>query len=201
MAATPPNFFFKMKRSFADVPIDENGKISTTEFLEAAESLVSLFDLLGSAAFSVVQMDMNGNIKKIRDRQLANPVISSTLQDIVLSEKVDKHRTASVGLIWLTRGLQLTAVALRRNIESSEELAESFTKAYGETLIKYHSLVVRPVFKLAMKACPYRKDFYGKLGDNYDAVKEQLLVWLAGLEQNVKIIMDFFESGNLAKGL
>ncbi|KAK9240569.1 glycolipid transfer protein domain-containing protein [Lipomyces kononenkoae] len=200
MAATPPTFFFKMKKSFADVPI-EGGKIDTTEFLEAAECLVSLFDLLGSSAFSVVQMDMNGNIKKIRDRQLTNPIIFSTLQDIVLSEKVEKHKNATIGLLWLTRGLELTAVALRRNIESTEELSESFTKAYNETLIKYHSLVVRPVFKLAMRACPYRKDFYAKLGDNYEAVKEQLLVWLAGLEKIVKIIMDFFESGNYGKGL
>ncbi|KAK9331600.1 glycolipid transfer protein domain-containing protein [Lipomyces starkeyi] len=197
---TTPTFFVTMKRSFADVPI-EAGKVSTTEFLEAAESLVSLFDLLASAAFTVVQMDMNGNIKKIRDRQLANPVISATLQDIVLSEKVDKNKTATQGLLWLTRGLQLTAVALRKNIESTEELNESFTKAYNETLIKFHNMVVRPVFKLAMKACPYRKDFYAKLGNDYEAVKEQLLTWLAALERIVKIIQDFYDSGKYGKGL
>ncbi|KAK9488883.1 glycolipid transfer protein domain-containing protein [Lipomyces starkeyi] len=197
---TTPTFFVTMKRSFADVPV-EAGKISTTEFLEAAESLVSLFDLLASAAFTVVQMDMNGNIKKIRDRQLANPVISATLQDIVLSEKVDKNKTATQGLLWLTRGLHLTAVALRKNIESTEELNESFTKAYNETLIKFHNMVVRPVFKLAMKACPYRKDFYAKLGNDYEAVKEQLLTWLAALERIVKIIQDFYDSGKYGKGL
>ncbi|KAK9384733.1 glycolipid transfer protein domain-containing protein [Lipomyces mesembrius] len=197
---TTPTFFVAMKKSFADVPV-EAGKVSTTEFLEAAESLVSLFDLLASTTFTVVQMDMTGNIKKIRDRQLANPVISATLQDIVLSEKVDKNKTATQGLLWLTRGLHLTAVALRKNIESTEELNESFTKAYNETLIKFHSMVVRPVFKLAMKACPYRKDFYGKLGNDYDAVKEQLLIWLAGLERIVKIIQDFYDSGKYGKGL
>ncbi|KAK9248260.1 glycolipid transfer protein domain-containing protein [Lipomyces tetrasporus] len=195
-----PTFFVTMKRSFADVPVDA-GKVSTTEFLEAAESLVSLFDLLGSAAFTVVQKDMNGNIKKIRERQLANAAISSTLQDIVLSEKVEKNRTATQGLLWLTRGLQFTAVALRKNVESTEELNESFTKAYGETLIKYHSMVIRPVFKLAMKACPYRKDFYAKLGDNQEAVKQELTTWVAALEQIVKVIQDFYESGNYGKGL
>ncbi|KAK9322479.1 glycolipid transfer protein domain-containing protein [Lipomyces orientalis] len=195
-----PTFFVSMKRSFADVPTDA-GKVSTTEFLEAAESLVSLFDLLGSAAFTVVQKDMSGNIKKIRDRQLANAAISSTLQDIVLSEKVEKNKAATQGLLWLTRGLQFTAVALRKNVESTEELNESFTKAYGETLIKYHSIVVRPVFKLAMKACPYRKDFYAKLGDNQDAVKQELTTWLTALEQIVKVIQDFYESGNYGKGL
>lgn len=42
-------WFDTIRRSFADVPIDEandNG-ISTTEFLEAAESLVTLFGEYG----------------------------------------------------------------------------------------------------------------------------------------------------------
>lgn len=47
MAAYPPGgtFFDTLKRSFVNVPIDESkdNAISTTEFLEAAESLVSLF--------------------------------------------------------------------------------------------------------------------------------------------------------------
>lgn len=46
-AAIPPGgtWFDTIKRSFADVPIDAGNDdgISTTEFLEAAESLVTLF--------------------------------------------------------------------------------------------------------------------------------------------------------------
>lgn len=37
--------------------------IATSEFIEATEGVVKLFDLLGSTAFAVVQNDMNGNIK------------------------------------------------------------------------------------------------------------------------------------------
>lgn len=55
-------FFDTAKKSFADVPITDD-KIATTEFLEASESLVKLFDLLGSTAFAAVQKDMTGNIK------------------------------------------------------------------------------------------------------------------------------------------
>jgi hypothetical protein len=45
-AAIPPGgtWFDTLKRSFADVPVNDNG-ISTTEFLEAAESLVTLFGM------------------------------------------------------------------------------------------------------------------------------------------------------------
>lgn len=47
MAAFPPGgtFFDTLKRSFTDVPV-ENGKIATTQFLEACESLTTLFGLL-----------------------------------------------------------------------------------------------------------------------------------------------------------
>jgi hypothetical protein len=50
MAAIPPGgtWFDTLKTSFADVPIDtanDNG-IATTEFLEAAEALTSLFGKL-----------------------------------------------------------------------------------------------------------------------------------------------------------
>ncbi|KAK9457051.1 glycolipid transfer protein domain-containing protein [Dipodascopsis uninucleata] len=193
--------FFDGKRSFADVTISEDNKINTTEFLEAAEGLVSLFDLFGSAAFGVVQKDMSGNIKKIRDAQTANPADSTTLQDIVLSEVSKKQKTATQGLLWLTRGLQFTAVALRKNVESTEEMTDSFTKAYSETLIKFHSIVVRPVFKLAMKATPYREVFYQKLGGGFENVKDKLLAWLTALELIVKIIQEFLETGNYAKGL
>ncbi|KAG1086568.1 hypothetical protein G6F42_020938 [Rhizopus arrhizus] len=54
-------YFDTLKRSYVDV--DTSKGIDTEQFLEATEGLVKLFDLLGSAAFSVVQNDMNGNIK------------------------------------------------------------------------------------------------------------------------------------------
>ncbi len=78
------------RKSFTDVPVDEanGGAVATTEFLEAAESLITIFgmtssfpcicqsdiqcdaashpfaiDVLGSVAFSPVKSDMLGNIK------------------------------------------------------------------------------------------------------------------------------------------
>lgn len=195
-------FFDDMKTSFKDVPRTD-GEISTLEFLEASESLVKLFDLLGSSAFSVVQSDMSGNINKVSAKFLSDPVNCGTLQKLILTEiKEGGKKTATQGLLWLTRGLQFTAVAMRKCIDNQDwELSKCFEKAYGETLTKYHSMLIRPVFKLAMKACPYRKDFFEKLGDDLAKVNEQLKAWVESLESVVKEIMDFFESGNYGKGL
>lgn len=60
-------------------------------------------DVLGSAAFKPVKNDMLGNIKKIRDRQLAAPAQSETLQALVINELKEKKHTATEGLLWLVR--------------------------------------------------------------------------------------------------
>ena len=59
--------------------------------------------MLGSVAFNPVKSDMTGNIKKIRDRQLAAPTLSETLQSLVVNELKEKKHTATEGLLWLSR--------------------------------------------------------------------------------------------------
>lgn len=49
-------------------------------------------------------------------------------------------------------------------------------------------MLVKGVFTLAMKACPYRADFYKKLGDDPAKVDTQMSTWLAGLEKIVGIL-------------
>ena len=45
------------------------------------------------------------------------------------------------------RGLEFTSTALRRSVDNvDEELTVSFTEAYGATLKKYHSMLIRPMF-------------------------------------------------------
>jgi len=186
-----------MKRSFADVPIDKenNEAVSTTEFLEAAESLAGLFDVLGSVAFTPVKNDILGNVKKVRDRQLAAPLESSNIQALVINELKTKKHTATEGLLWLIRGLDFTAQALTKNVASdTEELSTSFRNAYGNTLKPHHSFMVKPIFSAAMSATPYRKDFYIKLGDNPEKVAAELKVWLAALENQVAILKAFLET-------
>ncbi|CAI6229446.1 unnamed protein product [Periconia digitata] len=188
-------FFDTLKKSFVDVPVKDGDKISTTEFLEAAEGLLTLFDVLGSIAFNPVKSDMGGNIKKIRDRQLAAPALSETLQDLVINELKEKKHVATEGLLWLTRGLDFTAQALRHNTtNSTKELADSFREAYGKTLKPHHSFLVKPIFSTAMSATPYRKDFYAKLGDDQAKVSAELEKWLSALEKLLATLTAFTTS-------
>ncbi|KAL0264787.1 hypothetical protein SLS55_000739 [Diplodia seriata] len=189
-------FFDTVQKSFVDVPVDaaNDNAIRTSEFLDASESLTTLFDVLGSAAFKPVKSDMTGNITKLRNRQIEKPADSETLQALVINEIAEKKHTAAEGLLWLTRGLDFTAQALRENIKNpTQELADSFRTAYGNTLKPHHSFVIKPIFSAAMSATPYRKDFYAKLGDDDAKVQQQLEQYLSALERLITIIKTFQE--------
>ncbi|CAG8694245.1 glycolipid transfer protein domain-containing protein [Gigaspora rosea] len=197
---TSVTYFDTVQRDFCDVVVTEEG-IDTVTFLEATEGVIKLFDLLGSSAFNVVQKDMTGNVNKIRTRYEVDRIKHNTLENLVICEQKEKKRTATEGLLWLKRGLEFTSVALRRSInETTEELSVSFTNAYGGTLKQFHSYLIRPVFTLAMKACPYRVEFFKKLGDDQARVNEQYERWLAALERIVAKLNYFYEQGGHDKG-
>lgn len=92
-------------------------------------------------------------------------------------------------------GLDFTAQALRQNLSNpKEELSASFRGAYGKTLSKHHSFLIKPIFSAAMSATPYRETFYKKLGDDKSKVDEGLHAWLSGLEQIVTTLNTFMSS-------
>jgi len=200
--------YLETVKSFADVPITDAG-IDTLDFLEASKGLVGLFDLLGSAAFSVVQNDLNGNIAKVKARYDAASSQSGTLEQLVENEKGEKKRTATEGLMWLLRGLSFTCKALQQSqANKSEELTVSFAQSYAGTLKQFHNFVVKGIFSVAMKACPYRKDFYAKLVADPEGgapislakLDEQLDKWLAALDNILKRMEAFYEEGGHGKG-
>ncbi|KAJ6498789.1 glycolipid transfer protein [Mycena sanguinolenta] len=201
--------YLETVKSFAAVEITDAG-VNTTQFLEASEGLVGLFDLLGSAAFSVVQNDIKGNIVKVRTRYDAAPSLSGTLEKLVENEKGEKKRTATEGLMWLLRGLSFTCKALQNaQANKSEELAAAFTKSYEGTLKKFHNFVVKGIFSVAMKACPYRADFYAKLAADPaggppasdEKLNLELNQWLEALASIVARMESFYETGGYGKGL
>ncbi|KAI8616592.1 glycolipid transfer protein domain-containing protein [Chytriomyces sp. MP71] len=190
--ATTASIFDRIP-SFSTVAVaaNENNAIDVPSFLAACQGLCSVFDLLGTA-FSVIKSDIQGNITKIDTKAKEGPQFN-TLQAILLSEVTQKKRTAAEGLLWLKRTLDLTNTALKRNwADPTEELSVSFNKAYETTLSPFHSFIVRPVFSMAMKACPTRADFYAKLGVESDASKAQFVEWLGGLDKVVTILNELY---------
>ena len=92
----------------------------------------------------------------------------------------------------MTSGLEFTCLAISANLENpSDELSVSFRNAYSTTLKPHHSFLIKPIFSAAMSACPYRKDFYAKLGNDEAQVAANLRTWLKALETQVNILKGF----------
>ncbi|KAF9063419.1 glycolipid transfer protein domain-containing protein [Rhodocollybia butyracea] len=200
--------YFQTVKSFTDVPVTDAG-VDTLAFLEACQGVLVLFDILGSTAFGPVTSDIKGNIVKVRARYDAAPTQSTTLEELVKNEQGEKKRPATEGLMWLLRGLSFTCAALlNAQANSTEELSVAFTKGYDTTLKKFHNFIVKGIFSVAMKACPYRKDFYAKLAADPaggpstpdSIVNEELDKWLAALNLIVKRMEAFYEKHGYNKG-
>lgn len=55
--------------------------------------------------------------------------------------------------------------------------------------------------QVALKACPYRKDFYEKLGSPPEKVQEELTKWLVALDVIITRIQGLYETKGYGKGL
>ena len=143
---------------------------------------------------------------------LAHPAESETVQQLCINELKTKKHVATEGLLWLirlvallntksrqtanlvVRALEFTCIALTQNLaKDSEEMSDSFRAAYGVTLKPHHSFLIKPVFSAAMSACPYRKDFYAKLGSDPAKVTEEMRKYLASLDNIVQILKGFLD--------
>jgi hypothetical protein len=97
--------------------------------------------------------------------------------------------------LYIYSGLEFTSLALSHNLATpADELSVSFRNAYGSTLKPHHSFMIKPVFSAAMSACPYRKDFYVKLGEDEAKVQAELRIWLAALEKIIAILKAFLDT-------
>ncbi|PVG03246.1 glycolipid transfer protein [Serendipita vermifera] len=200
MATEEKTFFDTLSMSFANVSKEPG--VNTAEFLEASRGLVTMFNLLGSTAFAPVISDLNGNIAKIQARLDKDPVNSATLEGLLAEEAKGTDKTATQGLMWLLRGLEFTLKGLQHTYDNpTTALSTSFRESYKVTLSQYHSWVVKPVFSMAMAACPKREDFFKQLGGPPEKVQEQGKAWLDGLQQIVDHMNSLYTAQSYGKGL
>ncbi|CAO3702339.1 unnamed protein product [Rhizopus stolonifer] len=137
---------------------------------------------------------MKNNAQKIYTRYQENKIDNDTLEKLMANESSLKTRTATEAVLWLKRGLEFTGKSLMHSLmHPSEELTVSFMQAYDVTLRPHHSFFVRPLFNLAMNACPWRKDFYESIGVIDEESVEKMKRWLKGLEDILRQLNIVFE--------
>lgn len=194
---------FETVKSFVDVPITADG-VETVSFLEAADGLMNLFDLLGGAVFAFVQTDLRSNIAGVRARYNAHQSVSETLEKLVQTEAVegngDRHGTAC--LVRLARGLMFTCRALQAAQEDrSLELYMCFKRAYDVVLRHHHSFIIRSVVSVAIHAVPRRDVFFTRIaeGGSVEKLDTEMAKWLAALDALVIRLSAFLQDGNYGR--
>lgn len=196
------SFFSEAVHRF--LPIPEDRKIETKQFLDAASEIVPFFDVLGPTAFGPVKSDINGNIKKLREKHAQDVERFKTLQDIVESEieagTTLAKNSATDALLWLKRALQFVIIFLKEVLTGEQDLVKCAKKAYEGSLKKYHGWIVQGIFSMAMKAVPYRKDFMDKLGrgkvDEEEVLKE-MKDCVDLLFANIDVVQEFYDQNRL----
>jgi hypothetical protein len=117
------------------------------------------------------------NIQKIRDRFNGHQDDSRTVQRLVRNEHengIGYSGSAAEALLWLTRSLDFTAQALRKDLNDNRDvppdsnnprlpLSDAFRDVYPNTLAQYHNGVQQSLFGAAWMSVPRRRDFYRRL--------------------------------------
>ena len=191
------SFFSQVKQNFVEVP--EDGQIVTETFLDACSEIVPFFDVLGATAFAPVKADLNGNITKLRNKFLTNPIQFNTLQGIVnieIEAKTTKAKnSATDALLWLKRALSFIRVFFEEVLKMEEDLSKCVNAAYEGSLKQFHGWMVKKIFSLAMMAVPYRKDFIIALGKDIpeQQVLDEMKAALELMAANLDKINEFYQ--------
>jgi len=198
-AATHPTFFSQVKHRYLALP--EDGRIETQSFLAACNEIIPFFDVLGSTAFAPVKSDINGNITKLTKKYDTNPTKYHTLQGIVEDEMEAKSTkakgSATDALLWLKRALTFIRVFFEQVLTRESDLSKCVTKAYEDSLKRYHGWMVQKIFAIAMRAVPYRKDFIialalGDTNVSEDVVMEHMQEALTQMSINLDHITKYY---------
>uniref|UniRef100_A0AAZ3Q8N2 Glycolipid transfer protein domain-containing protein n=1 Tax=Oncorhynchus tshawytscha TaxID=74940 RepID=A0AAZ3Q8N2_ONCTS len=150
-------------------------------------SFLSFFpDCLGSKVFAPIKSDISGNITKIRGVFDKDPAKYATLQQIVEAEK-ETHGTewpkvgATLALTWLKRGLCFIQILLQSLADGEKDennpnlIRVNITKAYDQTLKKYHGWLMQKIFKAVLLAAPYKSDFIKALSKGQEVTEEDCM--------------------------
>ncbi|KAF6750656.1 glycolipid transfer protein domain-containing protein [Ephemerocybe angulata] len=177
--------------------------IETHSFLEASDGLAELFGLFSSVIFGFIQLELRININGVRKRYEARKDKSGTLEALVASEfQEGSSRHATTCLVRLTRGLSLTCKALQQmRSDRSSQPRVCFRRSYDEVLRPHHSFFIRSIVSVAIRAAPYRRDFFERLaeGASMEKLDKELAKWLAGLDVIVRRITEFLEKGGYGR--
>ncbi|GAA5822816.1 hypothetical protein JCM11251_004389 [Rhodosporidiobolus azoricus] len=143
---------------------------------------------LAPAAASVCVADVRADIARVQSRLSSHPPTSHTLESLIRSERKEmggrrRKRPATESAVWL----------IRLDSPEKEELSVSFTRSWEDNFSQHVNWLVRPLFKVILRACPSRASVYSKLaqGAPMHQLEEDLRAWVGAVEKVVVEVEGF----------
>ncbi|OXA38110.1 glycolipid transfer protein [Folsomia candida] len=196
--------FVKLTSHFS-WPRLENGRVSTKEFLEASKVILKFFDNLGKL-YIPVKHDVEGNIAKLNEKYLEDPVRFAYIQDMIEHEVSSGSNYAAESLLWLKRGLHFICLFLHALVMdhqrkvTSESLLDNMRVSYELSLKPYHNWMLQKLFLILSRAAPTRQELLKSMTNyssseidlNHEDVMKKVKVFVEGLQSNLEAIFDLY---------
>jgi len=162
-------------------------------------------------AFKPVQNDILGNVTKVRNKYLTDPVKFEFLQDLIdddLAAHGGKFGVPTEGLLWLKRGLEfmlnfliLLVESYRTNKEKTESMTPALKEAYAKSLMRHHNFMSKQLFNVVVHAAPYRKTLLKAAAYNHDGMEDivisEIESHLENFKKNVDVLVQCYYDKNL----
>lgn len=130
----------------------DDGKIRTTEFLDASSEVIGMLEAFGKL-FKPVVSDMRGNVDKLQNHYQKDEKERCFLEDMVLKDQACDNNISRSSLLWLKRALEFIERFFWHIINDethSKALNSHIKSAYKETLQTYHGYLLQKTFGVSV---------------------------------------------------
>ncbi|CAF4045440.1 unnamed protein product, partial [Rotaria sordida] len=171
-------FFSQLLHKFSILDTLPFEELQSELFLETCEDYLSLVGKFNSPIFAPLKADVNGNINKLRRKINENVIkfqtLYSILNDEIQARTTNARNSATDALLWLKRAFEFLSNFLHEFGIGDKTLADSVSKAYEQSLRKYHGILARSVFSFALRVVPNNTEFLRSLAIHSNDASENL---------------------------
>ncbi|CAF1415381.1 unnamed protein product [Rotaria sp. Silwood1] len=171
-------FFSQLLHKFSIFDVLPFEEFQLELFLKTCEEYFSLVDKFNTPIFAPLKADVNGNINKLRQKMNENVIkfqtLHSILNDEIEAQTTNAKNSATDALLWLKRTFEFISSFLYEFGIGDKTLVDAISKAYEQSLRKYHGMLARSIFSFALRAVPNGVEFVRSLAINSNDALETL---------------------------
>ena len=140
------------------------------DLLGLCEAFLPVMDRMGES-LGMKDKDFSGNLQKMVPDDKRAAFAAMSVEDVLLQEiRAGVHQqeprvklkdpSVAAGLTWTLRALTLNQALFEELVKGETSLNKAARAAYERTLIAYHGLVIRNLFRFALRVMPAKLSWF-----------------------------------------